>query len=156
MYNNNKINHQGFTLLEFLVVVAIMGITLAIGLPSFQSFINNNRLTSSANDMVTALNYARSEAIKQTQTIGVSINMSAGTWEVYKPGDPSTTIQTYAASKNVKIDVNGSNICLTPNYKPDGRLADTQPVAVVFSIDGSSEQRTVNILLSGKINVTKS
>lgn len=60
---------KGFTLIELLVVVAIISMTMAIGLPSFQSIIASTRLTSAANSMVSALQLARMEALKQHKTV---------------------------------------------------------------------------------------
>ncbi len=64
-------NKNGFTLVELLVVVAVISITMSIGLPSFQSTIASTRLTSAANAMVSALQLARSEALKQQKTVFV-------------------------------------------------------------------------------------
>lgn len=61
--------NTGFTLIELVVTIAIAAIVLTIGVPSFQETINNNRLTSGANEFVTGLNLARSEAIKRSVTV---------------------------------------------------------------------------------------
>lgn len=56
---------RGFTLIELLVTVVIAGILLSIGVPSFNSFVRNNRLITQVNDLVTGINLTRSEAIKR-------------------------------------------------------------------------------------------
>jgi type IV fimbrial biogenesis protein FimT len=56
---------RGFTLLELMTAVTILGILLAIGVPSFTETIRSNRLSTTANELITALNTARGEASKR-------------------------------------------------------------------------------------------
>lgn len=60
---------SGFTIVELMVTVAIAGILLAVAVPSFNQMTVNSRLTAQANDMVGALNLARSEAIKRNTRV---------------------------------------------------------------------------------------
>src|SRR4030067_1077024 len=60
----NKIT--GFTLIELMVTLAVGAILLSVAVPSFSTMIMNNRLITQTNDFVTALNIARSEAIKRS------------------------------------------------------------------------------------------
>jgi type IV fimbrial biogenesis protein FimT len=55
---------QGFTLIELMITMVIAAILLTQAVPSFRAMIANNRITSHANELVTAINYARSEAAK--------------------------------------------------------------------------------------------
>lgn len=55
----------GFTLTELIVTVAIAAIVMAIGIPAFRETMSQNRLTTTVNSFVAALNLARSEAIKR-------------------------------------------------------------------------------------------
>jgi type IV fimbrial biogenesis protein FimT len=55
---------RGFTLIELMVTVAVAAILVSIAAPSFQTFFNRNRIATVTNDYITAINYARSEAIK--------------------------------------------------------------------------------------------
>jgi len=60
----------GFTLVELLITIVVVSILLATGVPAFQSFIKNNRVTAQANDLISALQLARSEALKRgTSTV---------------------------------------------------------------------------------------
>jgi len=61
----------GFTLIELLVTLSIAAILLAVAVPNFITFVQNNRLATQANDLVTMLNYARSEAVKRNQRVTV-------------------------------------------------------------------------------------
>jgi type IV fimbrial biogenesis protein FimT len=70
---------SGFTLHELMITIAIVGILAGIAFPSFKSTIASNRLTTSANELVTALNLARSEAVKRGQQ--VVVRKTGSEWE---------------------------------------------------------------------------
>lgn len=53
----------GFSATELMVILLILGILVAIAIPSFQYLIRNYRLTTTANALFSAVNLARSEAI---------------------------------------------------------------------------------------------
>lgn len=62
---------QGFTLVELITTLTIAGILVTLAVPSFSEVIKNNRLITQANDFVTALNVARSEAIRRSGRVTV-------------------------------------------------------------------------------------
>ncbi len=55
----------GFTLVELLLTLSIAAILLMLAAPSFQALAFNGRRTALANDLVLALTYAKSEAVKR-------------------------------------------------------------------------------------------
>lgn len=64
-----KRGQSGFTLLELMLVVAIAGVLLAVGVPAMGNFIRNSRITSAANDVMAGLHFARSEALKRRRAV---------------------------------------------------------------------------------------
>ena len=60
---------RGFTLIELVVTMAIAAILLTQAVPSFRAMIANNRITTQINELVTAINYGRSEAAKLNKTV---------------------------------------------------------------------------------------
>lgn len=56
---------EGLTLVETLVVIALMAVLLGIAVPSMQAFIERNRVAESVNQFVGSVNFARAEAIKR-------------------------------------------------------------------------------------------
>lgn len=63
--------HSGFTLVELLVVLAVMAILWAIAVPGYSQFMNFNRLVAATNDLVASLQLARSEAIRRGTRVTV-------------------------------------------------------------------------------------
>ncbi|MDO1527504.1 GspH/FimT family pseudopilin [Fulvimonas sp. R45] len=68
---------RGFTLVELMVTVAVLAILLAIAVPSFRSLTLSNRLATTANDIVGALNTARMEAVKRNASVQFCSNSSS-------------------------------------------------------------------------------
>ncbi len=71
--------YNGFTLIELMITISILGILLGIGLPSFVTFINNNKITSEANDLIYSFHMARSEAIKRGTEVRIA-SMNGTSW----------------------------------------------------------------------------
>lgn len=135
---------RGFTLVELMVAVAVLAILAAIALPSFTSTINSGRLTAQANDMVSALQMAKSEAIKTNASVtlcgtsdGSTCSGASGAWSnwlvvapdganqrVVLSGTKASSVQVSASVSGVVFRADGTasgsgdlTICL-PTTKP--------------------------------------
>ena len=64
----------GFTVTELMVVVAIVAILLGIGVPSYRYITNAYRMSAEVNGLLGDLQYARSEAIKEGQTVTTCVS----------------------------------------------------------------------------------
>lgn len=56
---------RGFTLVELAITVVVLSVMMAMAAPLFTGMTNGNRLTSNANEIVAALQIARSEALRR-------------------------------------------------------------------------------------------
>lgn len=59
----------GFTLPELATTLAVVSIVTTTAIPGMQSMLQNNRMTTQVNTLVTNLHLARSEAVKRNQRV---------------------------------------------------------------------------------------
>ena len=56
---------RGYTIVELMTVLAIAGVLLGIGVPSFNALMRTQRITTTTNNFFAAVNLTRSEAIQR-------------------------------------------------------------------------------------------
>jgi len=127
---------KGFTLMELMMTLAVVGVILAIAIPNFRDFLLNSRMTGAANDLLAGIQLARSEAIKRQAPVALcaSTNPTADPpecaaeftgWAVWADTDDDAAIDAgeavIAAHEPVDATLtlisNGSGFV---SYGPDG------------------------------------
>jgi type IV fimbrial biogenesis protein FimT len=107
----------GFTLLEMLVVLAILAIGYGIAGPAILTFIQNSRITAQTNAVVASLNYARAEAIDRGVSVTVcksndnntcdnSVNWEDG-WIIFVDSDGNGSRDTSVGSTETLLRTHG-------------------------------------------------
>ncbi|HEX8615712.1 MAG TPA: GspH/FimT family pseudopilin [Telluria sp.] len=104
----------GFTLIEVMVTVTIVGVASAIGMPMMSQFIENAAVSTQADVMLDTLNYTRSEAVKRNTRVtmcrsttgtGCTTAVPAGDWRggwiVFVDDKVGGTIGTVDAGESV-------------------------------------------------------
>jgi type IV fimbrial biogenesis protein FimT len=66
--------NSGFTLIELMITLFIVGILLAVGVPSMRTFLQNNQLIATTNELVSAIHIARSEALKLNKKVTICVS----------------------------------------------------------------------------------
>lgn len=87
---------MGYTIIEIMVTLAIAAILAMTALPSMKLMILNSKMTSKTNEFIRGFNYARSEAIKRSSSVGIlPIDPTAWGkgWKVMAQSDNEPAIQ---------------------------------------------------------------
>jgi len=72
-------HQKGFTLIELMITIVVIGVLLATAVPSFMQFIKNNHVTGQANNFVVSTQMARNEAVKRgagTTLCAANVNLN--------------------------------------------------------------------------------
>ncbi len=147
-----------FTLVELMVTISILAILSTIAVPSFNSFINNNKLAAVSNDLYSAVSMARSEAVKlkvEVTLSPVNNNWSNG-WVITKGAEESTEtlFNRGAISKGLSLDSSSSTESIVLDSSGYSRTKHWGDVGVIFC--GSNKSgRKVDVTPSGTVKITK-
>lgn len=102
--------HRGFSIIELMVGVVIVGVMLALGIPSMATYLQNSKIGSAAKSYQSGLQLARSEAIRQNLPVefvltnapivaGIesttALNQNGVNWVVRAPVLPASGATTY-------------------------------------------------------------
>ncbi len=171
------------TLVELMVGIAVMGVLLAVGVPSFQSFIASSRITTTNNDFVSAMALARSEAIRRGTRITVCKSATGAAcvttgdwaqgWIVFVDttrAPPNATVdagetivsrsQAVPAGLSIAGDAALANFI---SFSPDGTVRDMSGAALQGrvrvcsnsgSLDNGRRARDITLASTGRLTTT--
>ena len=112
--------NKGFTLLELLLTVAMIGVLISFAIPALHSTVQNNRLLSCSNKLVTAVQYAKSEAVTQKQTVLVTSQANANGTPNYRVGFDNDSDNAVSAAELLQvISCEGEGITMSNSLGTD-------------------------------------
>lgn len=74
VFLNARNNSQGFTLLETMITIIVIGILSAIAAPSFLAMLNKNRVNSALSELQGTLQQAQREAMRKSKACTVTLD----------------------------------------------------------------------------------
>jgi type IV fimbrial biogenesis protein FimT len=133
-----RLQSQGLTLVEMLIVLVILGIMTTLAVPPFSELLGRHRLAASVNDLHAAILLARSEAVKRG--IVVALRPVQGNW---------ANGWTVATDPDADGRLDAGEVVLLQHeaLATTTRVtADTTPGYIAFGLDGESRRNNGGFL----------
>lgn len=151
---------SGFTIVELMITLAVSAILMAVAVPSFNQMIMTSRLTAQANELVSAINLARSEAIKRNASISLCrVNTATATacaaqsanWQHWIVSTGAGTVvrrgivNTFSGALVVQSTLNGDQVVFGPDglARTGGALVNDRQVNVCSTRAAQGNARQV-------------
>jgi type IV fimbrial biogenesis protein FimT len=144
----------GFTTIELMTTVVIAGILLTLALPSFNDMLARRRLEGQANELVTDLSYAKSEAVQRNRNVLV-ITGGGGTCYIVATSPPTgcdcAGVPCATQLKSVRLS-NGATVTngVTFDFEPvRGTMQSGAAASAVVAL--GSRNYTVTVAANGRV-----
>lgn len=139
---------MGFSLIELMVTIAVLAILVAVALPSFTHTIRNNQFQALQDSLLSAFQFARSEAINRNSAVSIcpsvngqscsgNANWNNG-WIIYQDSGAGNSSAIEQILRVERLDValtishSGAPADLSPGlfirYIPQGFAAYSAPI----------------------------
>lgn len=145
-HNKNK----GFTLIEMVVTIIIVGILSAVAVPSLLGLLNQTRVNDGRRQIESAIKEAQRQAVRRSVPCTVILNATNNTITAIpgtptNPLPPGNTVQCLAGNKIINSDL---------EFKADvGGGASATNIEIIFSRKGinTSGPRTIAVYRDGVV-----
>jgi type IV pilus assembly protein PilA len=138
--NRAKAPQQGFTLIELMIVVAIIGILAAVALPAYQDYTKRAKMS----EVILAASACRT-TITEVYQSGSQSTVAADSWGCESSGSTSKYVQSIHTDPNGKVTVMAQAI---DSANIDGKVvtlvpADSSGTALVYGMGGVAVNRWI-------------
>jgi type IV fimbrial biogenesis protein FimT len=163
---------HGYTLIELMTTLTMVAILVGLAIPSFRQYTANSEVTAATNDLVTAINTARSEALHRATTAAVCSSTDGATcaggpnwttgWIVYylDSGGVNRVVQAWPAVQGAPVILQMDSGGATA-LQYDARGMSTGVAAATFNLQptsctsGSVRESQVTVSVIGSVSTTK-
>ncbi len=126
---------SGMSLIEVMVVLAIIGMMAAIGMPSMQQWLARYGVRTAASEIAAALQLQRMRAVSQNRDFSIAFDSGAGAYTLYD-GDPDDEVMVEPQARTLPPAIlfsgGGGDSVQAPNdeiiFHADGSLNDGSAV----------------------------
>lgn len=150
------LRQQGFTLLESMIVIAIMAILVSVALPSLVDAQNSNRVDSVQRDLLSVMNQGRTQAVNEGDRIslcgssdGQHCDNDWSGWVLFRgtpPADSETEVDPLFIGSAGSVPLSASNASVT--WQSTGEAG--QSLTLGLYCDDPDLSRSVQLSVIGR------
>ena len=144
----------GFTLIEMMVVIAVIAVLSAIAVPSFMEYARNQRLNGAARQVYTDLMNARQQSVTENKKIIVQF-VNNHQYQFVRDNDASETVTTGDETLVLRdIQPEYSDVTFSAGFNPAFRPNGTgkNPVITLTS-SSTGKTKCITISTAGRIKI---
>jgi prepilin-type N-terminal cleavage/methylation domain-containing protein len=146
--------NSGFTLIELMVVIVVIGIFVAIGLPNFMSWLPKYRLKSAVRDLYSNMQLAKMTAVKSKQNCTVTYSTDPDQYVLSGALSKTVVLGDYGSGVNFDGPGNETFAATTITFNSRG-TSNVGAGYAYLSNSGNTEYFRVSPLISGVIKLQK-
>ena len=140
----------GFTLLELMIVIAVMGILAAIAAPNFMNYMAQRRLNGATRMVMSDLMNARMLAVTLNRNVQVTFSTSASAFYTYDAVGTAAVRNIQTGFGYHDVTVSGNN---NPVFAPTGRLSGVTACTITLASAALTQQKTVSVSSAGRVAI---
>ena len=134
---------KGFTMIELIVTLVVLGILVAIAIPTYNGLMPRYRLNGATRQVATDLMKARMQAVKLSTNVNVTFNSTTDSYTISNTSSGGSYSETF----NIKTHYSGVELASSGNpvFHPRGTLTNASTVTVTLTNSSGTKQIEVNI-----------
>lgn len=131
-------NPKGFTLIELMIGLGLVGLLTLLAVPAFQHWVQNSQIRNGAEGIMNGMQIARAEAVRRNANIQFVMTAGSG-WTIALASAPTAILQSRVAQEG------STNAAVTVLPAGADRISFNGMGWITPNADGSNSITTVNV-----------
>jgi len=140
---------RGFTLMELMIVIAIMAILAAIAAPNYTSFMAQRRLNGAARQIMSDLMHARMQAVNQNNEFKITF-VNSHEYQILDDDNSNGSSDSGESVRTKSVQTDYSDVTLSSTANPVFNPRGTANGATI-TLSNSAGSKSVSLAITGRV-----